>query len=348
MLRQKHTVAGRDGKISRCTMILSVEEVFVKRQQSVARLPSLRSIKFAIEEFFKGNLKWSDARCLQLHDISFRLHFRVTYLVSLFRLTVEMGYLKDIGRRPSMMICQVQSGSREALDLQPLERNLLDYLSRQGPTSTVDLISAAELLGEEDVFKVHGALLKLSAKELVNCTPETQCWSNLVQLERNPPSAAEVETIARTYYAQITKLQGIREASHRDFLEISTSGRCMTAVMAEKLGGQLPGGKCGRCSVCCLGRGFTVPTPPRHVPTYDHVAAILQDFPEFHRDPRLLVRIALGIIPIPSKRNSSVVSKANWKYPHFGSMQMCSFEVSVQPLLRSLNVFLIHCASRTS
>lgn len=157
-----------------------------------------------------------------------------------------------------------------------------------------------------------------------------------------------METIARTYYAQITELQRIRQASHRDFLEIFTSGRCMAAVMAEELGGQLPGGKCGRCSVCSLGRGFTVPTPPRHVPTYDHVAAILQDFPEFHGDPRLLVRIALGILPFTSRRTSSAASKANWEYPHFGSMQLCSFEVSVQPLLRSLNVFLTNCASRTS
>lgn len=182
MFRQKHTVAGRDGKISRCTMILSVEEVFAKRHQSVARLPSLRSIKFAIEEFFKSNRKWSDARCLQLYDISTRLQFRLSYLVSLFKLTVEMGYLKQIGMRPSLMICQVEAGYREALDLQPLERNLLNYLSSQGPTSTVDLISTAELLGEEDVSKVHGALLSLSARELVNCTPGPQCWSNLVQL----------------------------------------------------------------------------------------------------------------------------------------------------------------------
>lgn len=99
----------------------------------------------------------------------------------------------------------------------------------------------------------------------------------------------------------------------------------------------MPGGRrdCGRCSYCVYGE---VPLEPRGaiVPVNEHkVMAILKQFPEFSDNPRVLVRVALGIGHVGSrdlvnntKEEMSMARRMSRENPLFSCMRNCDFWVS--------------------
>lgn len=259
-------VVGRDGELSRITVICSGEVARSTDTQSAGRMPSLLSIKGVIRGILfakRMEFRRFGGQALCVDELTLSLQHQVSHET----IGKVVQHLEDTGwcdgsaptyRNPFRPTVYFSYSLNEKAKGSPREW-LLTYLIEQrqvGPTPYLNTLAAAESCGVESRH-VYAALLGLSERGLLNFEPAGT--ARMVPLPKYDPTDQAIDSLARAFYRHITDAAEKRVSDAKLVRHVFGTAPCINAALAEAVGTQLPRGrrKCGRCSavssstLCC-------------------------------------------------------------------------------------------------
>lgn len=316
----------------RCTVLLSAEEMLNIWNEESASVPSLLSTRAIIQRIFdSGGEAGRPDRYVYLPPadaLTWEYQLGQGEVRHVLKLLEAMGYARKTGTRVPVDF-QYAVLQTDNMIPEPMH-GLLKLLGRERK-GMLDTNSLSRETGI-DVETIGTSLLWLRSRGFLALKILSSEY--ILEAQRHPSPEA-IEQVARTHHASNLEVHERRLARLRSVSRVFTDAQCMMATLAEESEMQMPGGRseCGRCTFCITGQRVVVPTPAPKPIDLAKVRAIFQAFPEHHRDPRALTRIALGCVPrmIGSRRTETygdVQGRLSWKNPLYGSMRSCDFTVS--------------------
>lgn len=342
--RTCNDIAGRDGVPSRCTVLLSEQEIFSKHNAILAATPSASQVRRFITNLFNGNEQ---------------LKAGSTFLVEVSRLRLISDWPSD-----NLALIEFLAGEKMLAPLEnlqfpiafgprlapayeraphPLEVNVLQaleeitgsHLEEKHGTYGEKLIQAFEESADVRLDKQFGSVRDhfdaLLASGRLRRHPHRHRWTfHAFRLLRDAKlSQRELDNLVQKFVAKLHLAQTARIALRHQYLDLFTTKRCILASLAKAVDVDMPPGwkNCGRCLFCVTHKPAVLAPLSQTEMRVDpqRLDAIIRSVPaRYATDPRVLARIGLGV------RSSQVVS-FGWDRGSyiFGSMQKYSFEVCI-------------------
>lgn len=291
-------IAGPDGLATRCTLLVSKENVIFKANRAPAMSPSLRNIRLLIAELLQersrnlgpGDSFIIDATSLVTQYDLERNHFQwvCDFLdeEGLFKITNKIFSPMQLVWRPGLekvLTFPALGGSHAEADYS----RALNWFKSERRLATGDLQSLVNSAMDD------GFLTRLEAKS--HQYPKAFWEIRVMRSPRLPKT--ELDDMLSRFSRRLQQDYNSRIDRDNKVLEIFTSGRCFTAVLAQQMGTEPPKDwKCGICQPCITSTAANLDPPVGRPVHYRNVDGIIQAIPDRYRqDPRFLTRVALGV-----------------------------------------------------
>lgn len=325
-------IVGRDGVQSRCTALLSEQEIFNANNTSLAMSPSLHHIRLAIAEILRRH------EGLKAGSISWVEMMRVRFLADLNDEDAN-DLLKFLCEQGIIEVCQSWH-----LQIQPGPR--LENASKEASNSMgFDMVQALEEATnsrlDDDTVLFGKRVPEFVASGLFQTQREKKLGSplrifKLIKLARDI-SQQEIDSLVQKFAARLHSHEDERVEARRKYLGLFTRNRCISTSLAEVAVSDVPPAHqaCGHCLFCVTHKPVAI-TPLSQIEKpvdLNRLNTVIRAVPEDSaKDPRLLTRVALGMLSTRVKELS-----LQEQTDVFGRMRLNGFEVCI-----SLKSGLLH------
>lgn len=323
--QRANSIAGRDGAPSRCTVILSEENIFAKANQGLASEPSLRNMRNLINEILlesAAGLKAGDTCYINTTSQIIRYDIEFDAFDELLEFLKQENILESRGAVARMV--------RFSKPLPPMFYPQDDVGLLQGE---VDIFHVLKHLGygpfnRERPFRFDDHLASGVLEPVQDVHSSTSIRE--IKLLRDPLlSQTEMDNLMTRLGDKYRATNQGRVMQRRQFLDIFTKNRCFVAGLVQFLGvqHQMPAGwrTCGHCLYCMTHKPASRGSTARPVRPVDpqRLEAVARAVPKrYASDPRFLTRVALGVISARVRK-----FELDQYAAVFGSMRRNSFEV---------------------
>lgn len=258
--------AGRDGTIGRSTVILSEEAIINDDAKLKAAPPSRRNIRAWMTELLDHakNVRKGDAFLVDRTSHSVRFDIRGSKFHPIYVFLEEENIVKFVGMTPMNFELRLPGPGTSPKFLASAELDLISALRLYGLNTQIRLNRPSP--GASSAYHYNAwvdACLKDVFKPAISTgilrTPDRKVMhvkaGHIFQvLASRLPVGPEIDKLAERYM-MIAKVQDERHDKRRtDTLALFTSGRCITATLAEQLGNTIRRNwNCGKCRHCIAG-----------------------------------------------------------------------------------------------
>lgn len=298
--RAHNGLAGRDGLQSRCTVLLSEQEIFNAKNISLAMSPSLHHIRLAIAELFRRH------EGLTAGSESVVEMMRVRFVADLGG--EEAGDLLDFLCKEGILeICHswhlhIRPGPRLAQHASKFEAmansmgfDIVQALEEATNRRLTD--PAVAFASHIDGLVASGLLAAQRQKK-----PGMPLRIFKVLKLRRDTSLQELDGIAQKFAASLRVREAQRLEARREHLELFTSKSCILASLARlvrHVGPPPTLHACGHCLFCVTHKPVAI-TPLSQIEKpvdLNRLNSVIQAVPAHSaNDPRVLTRLALGVM----------------------------------------------------
>ncbi|KAJ4388071.1 hypothetical protein N0V93_008676 [Gnomoniopsis smithogilvyi] len=329
-------IAGRDGATSRCTVLLSEQEIFNGYGVNVAITASLQHMRRFIANIYHGREEFKAGHTFLVEISRLRLLSDLTKDEFL----ATMDFLRD------EKVLHVQRSWQTWIAL--ASRLEPDYMEEGSHPAEFDILNAVEettgsRLNERsspfeaqiDAFIASGLLRTVVAS--------TQKSDNRVFYVIRPEkdanvSPSDIESLAKKCTAMLRSRGDERVAARRQYINLFTTKRCFLASLAQAVDFDMPPGwkYCGRCLFCVTHKPAVISPLSQIEKPVDmkRLDAVIRAVPaKYANDPRFLTRVALGVL---STRVLAFELDQNHRI--FGSMRRNRFEDVLQAFAKRVGI----------
>jgi hypothetical protein len=323
--------AGRDGKQSNCMFYLCDADSYIRENFARGDLPSYEPFRKLLGDIFNDEVTGLEVGAEFKKDTNTQMkQFDIRQSpLSVIYATLELHHnlIRAITPEYSQYSFEITGAyymfmKDMASKDRPEAKAILDNSEKKAKYTYVDVNAIVRKTGylRANIIQIldhldRDNIIKLTTKGVV---PKFRL------LKEPPATAAQLDELARTMYADLEQKERDALARSREVVDLITGPGCFAASLARHFGMGLPGGKgeeCGHCSFCVSGRQRIVRPPPVKKPLdREGIRNVLAECP-VRDDPRFLARVAFGIMS-PRVRELKMHQTSAWE-----SMQDQDFDV---------------------